>query len=207
MADGTVSDDKAIRTSAWAARHAVDLRGRDHLHSREEHDHEIGLNDVVIGDLDIDRGVVDDAFASQFDSRVELALEPPGDGLVIRGRGRVDGVVSIDDLMPPAIVGKAARPLVSKLCAIPVLGGWGRGRQRSVGRSLGATSERRAEPAHEGGKMHPAGLKPASFGGSSSKPSASCLGLLGRPPPAYQSAVRAAKKYTPLGSNQQPSVP
>ena len=65
----------------------------------------------------------------------------------------------------------------------------------------------------DGTQIHPEGLEPSTFGARSRKPSASCLGLLGRHPPALERPPSRRPihaeytKYTRKGSNLQPSVP
>jgi NifB/MoaA-like Fe-S oxidoreductase len=53
-----------------------DLRVGDHPRTVLEHDHEIGLDDVVIGELHVHRGVEDKPEAGQLHLGIELVLQP-----------------------------------------------------------------------------------------------------------------------------------
>ena len=69
-------------------------------------DHEIGLDNVVIRELDIVRSVKHSPPFFHFDLRIELKLQVPGYRLVFGGWRRIHVMISIDDFVAFSIVGE-----------------------------------------------------------------------------------------------------
>ena len=94
---------------------AVDLGTSYDLLPFVQDDDQIRLNDVVLGQLQIRRRVIDFAETRLLDLLVKLRVNPARDLLVVRRRGGIHVVSSVDDLVALAVAGDTAIVAVGEL--------------------------------------------------------------------------------------------
>ena len=66
----------------------------------------------MLGEMNVNRSVVENAMTGEFDFRIKLVLKPLGNVLMVRARRWIHIMHSVDNLVPSSVIGIEAIVLV-----------------------------------------------------------------------------------------------